>query len=308
MSSSTDQPFSNGGLGPFGMGLIGGVFLISGVAGLIYELIWFRMLANTFGTTGPAVAITTAGFMAGLGIGSQLMGRAIDRSRSPALIYALLEGSIALIAAIMGDGIRWVESAWGTWAGQDFSGGHDPVLLIGIFFLLVVPTALMGATLPVLAKAVVRKTGHLGRRFTWLYGMNTLGAACGAWATGFYLIPEWGIPKTTEIAIGLNLFAGFVVLVWALTSRVRLGDTSRDAAAPKTTDCTGQRSPIPRTILFAVFLTGFVGLACQYHWTRCLIFSFDRLKNTTYSFSAVLSVMLIALVLGTSLVYWFVDR
>ena len=299
---------------------IGGLFLLSGIAGLVYEVVWFRILATTFGATGPALAATTAAFMAGLGVGSQLMGPLADRLRRPMLTYAALEALIAASALAIPFTIRRLERLQaGFFPIESASVARDLVQFLAIFAVLLIPTMLMGATLPVLSKAVVRDESHLGRRFAWVYGINTLGAACGAVLTGFVLIPELGLRNAVWLGVSLNVAAaaGAAWLRWS-------GRPSRESATTSTPEwnATTDVSPVsvPRAdlgthspagqskVAWGVFLSGFVALAAQYNWTRSLIFSFDRLKNTTYSFSAVLAVTLVGLVVGSLGAYLFIDR
>ncbi len=264
------------------------------------------MLASTFGATGPAIVVTTAAFMAGLGIGSHAIGKVVDRSRRPARLYATLEVCIAILAGLMPQGIAWIERSQSRFISAETFWLAQSLQFLGIFLLLVVPTALMGATLPVLTRAIVQSSGHLGRRFSWLYGMNTFGAAMGALLTGFYLIPEHGIQQTIIVGIFLNLTAGVIALSFKQTQTSVTDSPSESSESVKFKEANHDVRTGP--IHVAVFVSGFVALACQYHWTRSLIFSFDRLKNTTYSFSAVLTVTLFALVLGTFLAYLVVDR
>jgi spermidine synthase len=288
--------------------LIGCIFVLSGAAGLVYEIVWFRRLAVTFGGTGPAVAATTAAFMAGLGLGSFLAGRLADRLRRPLLIFAALESLIAVSASVLPFAIAAVESlllsAFGTAESTLASNGF---LFVAVFAILLAPTALMGATLPVLCCALIRRGDQLGRGFTWLYGLNTSGACAGAAIAGFWLIPTLGVSATGQVAMLLNLCAslGAVMLWWG--SRNVAHESPPIPDSPNS-GLAAQPVVSVSLICFAVFCSGFASLAAQYHWTRCLLFSFDRLKNTTYSFSAVLSVTLAGLVVGSIIVYSVIDR
>lgn len=288
---------------------IGVVFHLSGIAGLIYEVVWFRMLANTFGATGPAIAVTSAAFMAGLGLGSQLSGKYADRSRRPAIDYAILEFLIAVAAVLMPVAISGVQSIAASLSPHGAYQVQQVLEYIGVFLLLVIPTMLMGATLTVLTRAVVESESHLGRRFAWLYGMNTLGAVLGALLAGFFLIPAFGISATVFVAVGLNVVAGLLALGTARRTAGNIGNETPVASPATLTQLAPPTGPQPVSLVeWVIFMTGFVAMACQYHWTRSLIFAFDRLKNTTYSFSSVLGVTLFALVVGAMIAYAIADR
>ena len=324
--------------------ITGLLFFLSGIAGLIYEVVWFRMLGTTFGATAPAMAATTGSFMAGLGIGCYVCGRTVDRIRSPATTYAILEVLIALIAILIPAALTMIESLINsTSLSVEQNGLRLTLQFASIFVLLVVPTSLMGATLPLLTRVVVKKQAHLGSRFAWLYAANTIGAVVGTVLTGFLLVPWLGISRTIFVAAFLNLLAA-VGAFWVsrrsgaapASHVVDAGDVAGpDSVALSEARVTAHDNPVvqdvqtandehrtaggslkaggsvvlPASVVFCiVMVTGFVSLGCQYLWTRSLIFSFDRLKNTTYSFSSVLAVTLLGLVLGTFVIGFLIDR
>ncbi len=289
--------------------IVGLIFWMSGLAGLIYEVVWFRQLATTFGSTGPAIAATTGSFMAGLGLGSWVVSRYADRIRYPVRWYAVLELMLAAYASLMANWIDQVKTLYQWAAEQGYSGS---VMAIGqftmIFVALIIPTGLMGATLPLMCRALVQKDSHLGRRFAWLYGMNTLGAAVGAALAGFVLIQQYGLSTTSSIAVGVNIAAAISAF---LISKSMFASPRKSLLAVNDL-LTSRASSDPHvsigTVRLGVFACGFAGLAAQNLWVRSLLFGFDRLKNTTYSFSAVLTVTLLGLVTGTAVGYLLVDR
>src|SRR6266487_5023031 len=165
------------------------LFFASGAAGLIYEIVWTRQLIYVFGSGLYAVTAVLSAFMAGLALGSFLLGRASDRLRFPLRFYAVLEGVLALTGLLLPLALRQIDHvdgwAYGRW-GQNFA------LLTACrfavtFFLLLIPTTLMGATLPVLSRAPVRQSSRLGLKVGGLYAVNTAGAVAGTFLAGFYL-------------------------------------------------------------------------------------------------------------------------
>ncbi len=289
--------------------LVGLIFWLSGLAGLVYEVVWYRQLATTFGSTGPAIAATTGSFMAGLGLGSWIVSRYADRVRHPVRWYAALELMLAGYAASMGSWIHQVERIHQWAAMQGYSG---VVMAFGqfamIFVVLIIPTGLMGATLPLMCRALVLKNSHLGRRFAWLYGVNTLGAAMGAALAGFVLIQEYGLATTSGIAVGINVAAAISALLISGSMSTRSHDSAIQVEQEMASSPPVEPAISPATVRLGVFACGFAGLAAQNLWVRSLLFGFDRLKNTTYSFSAVLTVTLLGLVMGTAVGYSLVDR
>lgn len=300
------------------------IFLISGVAGLADEIVWFRMLTTVFGASAPAIAATTGAFMAGLAAGSALAAKWKPAPRQAAALYAVLECLIAACALAM-PGVLQFSGELPDLVG---SAAEQPLLrslvrFATVFLLLLVPTAFMGATVPVMA-ATFRGCSHSeGRGFAWLYGMNTFGAVLGALLTGFVLIPQLGLSGTIRFAAALNglaAAASWLILRPLLPRR----ETENAAAAAESGESAAEVAELsanttavaagtnfasewPAMSAIAACVGGFVSLAAQHLWSRVLVFSFDRLKNTTYSFSAVLAVCLLGIATG-ALLWTFLSR
>ena len=286
------------------------LFLISGAAGLMYEVAWTRLLLAIFGAGIYAVAAVLAAFMAGLALGSWALGRYTDRLQRPLRLYGILEfliGGMGLAVPFLTGLIDHVDG----WAYLNFE--RNFTILTGLrfgvaFALMLIPTTLMGATRPVLSRFRVRDRERLGLHVGGLYAINTLGAVTGAFLAGFVLIGAYGLFETQCIAAGCNFVVGIVAIVLSLITERR--------AAPAVEVLPAQPAPaIPanllwriRWVLFTAFVTGIVSLASQVMWSRSLIFAFEYLKNTTYSFSAMLTVFLAGLALGSALIGLFVDR
>ena len=187
------------------LSLLYAVFWVSGFASLLYQVIWQRALFTIFGTNIESVTVVVTAFMLGLGIGSLLGGRlSRDASRPVLPLFSCIElaigayglCSLALFALV------------GTWLGP------ESALAIGLvsFGLVLFPTLLMGATLPLLVAHVVRRSGHVGRSVSWLYFVNTLGAAAGALLASLFLLGKLGLQGSTQLAAVLNLAVGISVL------------------------------------------------------------------------------------------------
>ncbi|MEM9193373.1 MAG: fused MFS/spermidine synthase [Myxococcota bacterium] len=186
---------------------------LSGTAALIYQATWGRMLYRVFGVGDLAIATVLAAFFLGLGLGSAWGGRFVQRRSRPALTYAVFEfgiGAYALLSLLIIPNIHLVYSAFA--AGASFTSLTVVRFLLAMAILLP-PTVLMGATLPVLVKVVARTGGDWSRSATWLYATNTLGAMTGAGITGLYLVPQFGARLSVVIAAVSSFVAGAVVLV-----------------------------------------------------------------------------------------------
>ncbi len=194
--------------------MIGVCFIISGATGLIYEVLWARMLGLVFGATTLAVSTVLAAFMGGLALGSALAGRLAPRIKKPIATYGWMEIGIAAYALLVPLLFRWIDHVY-VLIWQQFQPGFYTFslwrfLLSGL--VLLVPTTLMGATLPVLAAAVVHSSGR--NPVTRLYACNLAGAILGTLAAGFVLLPMLGVRMTIAVAAVLN------VLSWSDRDRV----------------------------------------------------------------------------------------
>ena len=172
-------------------------FFLSGFSGLLYEVIWLRMLILIFGSTTLAVSTVLTSFMGGLALGSYLFGRIMDRQKRPLMVYGLLEGIIGLYALM----VPWLFSLlipayrviWVRFHPNFYGFTLMQFLLVSV--VLVIPTTCMGATLPILSKWAVLKEKTLGVTIGRLYALNTFGAVLGTALSGFFLLPLLGCPK-----------------------------------------------------------------------------------------------------------------
>src|SRR5215218_7714081 len=175
--------------------LIGVCFVFSGATGLIYEVLWARMLGLVFGATTLAVSTVLAAFMGGLALGSALAGRVGPRIRRPLSTYGWIEIGIGVYALLVPFLFKWVDNLYALiW--QQFQPGFFTFSLwrfVLSCLLLLVPTTLMGATLPVLTGALLR---HGAAAVTRLYACNLFGAIIGTLAAGFVLLPSLGVRTT----------------------------------------------------------------------------------------------------------------
>ncbi len=190
-------------------------FFFSGAAGLIYQVVWTRMLSQIFGNTTYAIATVLSAFMAGLAIGSYWFGKIADRGKNDFLLYGLLEAGVGVYGFL----VPWFFAGAQKVYGPIFSLNESQPFLFNLFLfflsfvLLVFPTLLMGATLPVLSRFYVRSFAQFGRRVGDLYATNTLGAVIGCAMGGFFLIPVYGMRATVYVAAGVNMLIAIVILI-----------------------------------------------------------------------------------------------
>jgi len=287
------------------------LFFCSGFSGLIYEIIWARMLYLTLGSTTVAVSLVLSAFMAGLALGSYYSGKFTQKWSRLLIVYGILEaviGLFALLSPVLINGLNPVY-AWMYGLMQSHQGLLNIVRFFLAFIILLIPTTFMGATLPVLSKYIVRKKSKLGTGIGALYGLNTIGAAAGCFLTGFVFIRYIGIGWTIILAAVLNLL---IALISILLSH-KLGEKP---IAEKTTDTKTppkktKEKPSPlkypqyKIVLIAFALSGFIALGYEVLWTKAIAFFAG---NTSYAFSTMLTTFLLGIGLGGMIAAFFSDR
>lgn len=280
------------------------LFFLSGGCGLIYQVVWVRMLGFVLGSTVLAVSTVLTAFMAGLALGSFSFGRVVDRRTDALRIYAYLEIGIGLFGLAMPTLLRGLSPV--CIGLTRLLGDFEPALSLARFgvclALLAIPTTLMGGTLPVLSKFLVERREALGNNVGTLYALNTLGAVAGCFAAGFVLIGTVGVVETVYIAAVINLLvaAGTFLLDAAIARSGR----EAQPPAPKR-ERRSQASGMALLILCAFGVSGFVSLGYEVIWARLLVFF---VGNSTYAFSAMLTTFLLGLALGSFVAGKLVDR
>jgi spermidine synthase len=270
------------------------LFFLSGATGLVYQLLWVRMLYQTFGSTIQSVATVVAAFLGGLGLGAWLLGRRADRHPRPAALYGWLEIGIGLFGVLspaLLAAVHWIYL--GIAGGLGVSGGPSVALRFGLAALvLLIPTTLMGGTLPVLARAFMGERREVlqpvvGR----LYGLNTLGAVVGTALAGFVLIEHVGITRSLGGAAAVNLAVGGAAL--AIARPLAPTPTAPPAGNP------GRRDALTLAALVLLGATAFAALLEEIAWTRVLVMI---VGGSTYAFTLILAVFLLGIGIGSAVV------
>ncbi len=275
--------------------LIAVCFLFSGATGLIYEVLWARMLGLVFGATTIAISAVLTAFMGGLAIGSFIAGGVARKIKNPLRTYALIEIAIGLYALLVPALFRGIDFFYG-FIWERFHPGFYGFALSRFFLAAVVlflPTALMGATLPVLVAAIRAAGDSRANAVARLYFLNLAGAIAGTVAAGFLLLPLFGVRVTTWIAAAANLAIGVTALIVGKT-------TSRDAVASFEPTATDERSTDGSRFWFVcAFASGLVTISMQIVWSRLLAMI---IGSSTYAFTIVLALFLVGLALGAWIV------
>jgi spermidine synthase len=271
----------------------------SGCAALIYEIVWLQMIELVIGSSSASLGILLATYMGGLCLGSLLLPYVVSDRHHPLRVYAILESAVGGLAIALVSGISWVGSIYAASDIQGFSG----MLLRGAYCaaLLMVPTMLMGASLPCLAR-LMRST-PVG--MSWLggvYASNIIGAILGCVLAGFYLLRIHDMPTATYFAAALNGIVALVSVTLAFLTQY----------APADRDSSAKSAPTEKKLvshLWLVYLTialsGLTALGAEVTWTRLLSL---LLGPSVYTFSIILAVFLLGLGLGSAVASRLVRR
>ncbi len=288
------------------------IFIFSGASGLIYQVIWMRQLTLVFGSTVFATSTVLTAFMAGLALGSYYFGRKIDESTaSPLRIYALLEAGIGAFCLVW-PLILAALSALYVLIHRNVTSEFYTLSLIRFvltFGVLLIPSTLMGGTLPVLTRFFVKRLEQLGTNIGILYALNTFGAVIGTVAAGFFLIEAFGIQWTLGVGIVINFAVAAIALVLTRKASATedVSHQLKEMPIEPEPSLTDNRQLITdnHLVLWAIGVSGFCALAYEVLWTRIMVFF---LGSTTYAFATMLAAFLFGIALGSMVVARWVDR
>ncbi|HOR28325.1 MAG TPA: fused MFS/spermidine synthase [Candidatus Sumerlaeota bacterium] len=287
------------------------LLLGSGACGLIYEIVWTRMLTLVFGVSVYAITSVLCAFMLGLALGSWVLGRLADRVSRPLRLYGALEITIGATALAFPWLIDQIEPLF-VWINRQI--GEDFLLFSIARFaiilpLMLLPTFFMGGTLPVVYRFFARGGLAVARELSFLYAANTFGAVLGTFLAGFILVEVLGMQGTILMAAAINLLIGAgAILLDRRPSRPTPQSEPRQPSLHETGthvaawDLSAGRRQL---VLGAIGLSGFCSMGMQVLWNRMLVF---HVHNSTYAFSAILMVFLIGLSGGSWLLGWIAPR
>ena len=287
-------------------------FFLSGLAALIYQVVWVRQATLVFGVSLYAYSAVLAAFMGGAALGGYLLGKWADRVKQPLLMYALLQAGIGLLGVLTPfilTKLLPLYVSMATW----FPIGSPWIIAVRAYLAilaLILPTILMGATLPFMARAYSQQAGRVGSDVGQLYAADTLGAALGCGLAGLFLIRLVGAHATAYIAAGLNV----VALLGALGLWFRQRNEMPQTPSPPPNEKPKRRKSVAsqeppqvgpftrKFLLIAYTISGFCALGYEVIWARILmIFTL----NAVFSFAIMLTTFLLGLTLGGWLGAWW---
>ena len=286
-------------------------FFLSGFSSLVYQVTWIRKLILIFGSTTFAVSTVLTVFMGGLALGSFLAGRLGHRIRRGPVAYGIMEIGIGiygfLIAPIFVSLSSVYQGIWDVFHPSFYS--LSLIRLVLTSCVLLIPTTLMGATLPVLSKYYSFHLEKIGLKVGRLYSINTFGAVVGTFLAGFVLLPGLGIFLTILVAGVVNFILGGAAILAGRGQEIV--QPSAASAATEVEPALGGntvRGKLPALLavmLITFAISGFAAMVFEVAWTRALSLI---LGSTTYAFSTMLTTFLIGLALGSYLAARIVDR
>lgn len=265
------------------------LFVGSGCAALIYEVVWLQLLQLVVGSTGISIGVLLGIFMGGMCIGSLLLPRFISATHHPLRVYAFLELGIGIFGIAI---LFLVPVLADFYEGLMGHGVVDRALVAAI--CLLPPTVLMGATLPAIARWV-KATREGVSWMGYFYAGNTGGAVLGSLLAGFYLLRIYDMPTGTYVAAALN--AAVAVLALIIASK-----TPWEAEKPEPKEMTSEPVSGKAAVYVTIGLSGLSALGAEVVWTRLLSL---MLGATVYTFSIILAIFLAGIGIGSSAgAYW----
>ncbi|HLU47332.1 MAG TPA: fused MFS/spermidine synthase [Planctomycetota bacterium] len=315
-------------------------FFLSGATGLLYQVLWTRLLGTTIGNTHFSITVVVSVFMGGLALGSWLGGRVADRSRNPLRLYGVLNLLGALLCLVVPFASDWGRPAF-RWLYQSWEGEPQapPLLAARIAFsalLIIAPTTCMGATLPALARYFTQRLATVGMTVGALYTVNTFGAVAGVFFAGFWAMEHWGVTGTTALAVAIDVVIGGAVIVLSRNETIEIDRRDRsepittgareatpdesptEAARASSSDADGKaraRAQRPlvrdklsvevRSAVIAFGISGFANMLLQVAWTKAIV---QTIGNSTYAFSLIVTLFILGIGIGGAVMTAIVDR
>src|SRR5271154_2583634 len=264
------------------------LFIGSGCAALIYEIVWFQLLQLVVGSSAVSLGILLGTYMGGMCLGSLLLPRYVSAHKHPLRVYAIIEGGVGVCGLLVLLTLPLVDHLYATIGGSGLFGILMRALVAAV--CLLPPTLLLGASFPAIARYVESSPRGVSR-LGYFYGGNIAGAVCGCLLAGFYLLRLYDMPTATYVAVAINL--AVAVLSYRLSTR-----TPYEPTPP--CDSPAREAPLPpgsqRYVYVAIGLSGLTALGAEAVWTRLLSV---MLGATVYTFSIILAVFLGGLGLGS---------
>lgn len=289
------------------------LFVLSGVTSLVYETLWIRVLSLGIGSTSASMSIVLSVFFFGLSVGSFFAGKYIEKIKNPLRVYGYIEGLIGVYALAL------------IYLLLNFSEFLHVLPLASIpswliffskstfvFILLLPPTVCMGATLPILVKVLSVQKSGVGKNVAFLYTINTLGAVLGAFGTGYFFIPQFGVLTSNHIMVVLNVAIFLVcflvskkLLIKGATSEASGPVSSNEKHNSSVSESVDSEVHGKKVIFLACGLIGFSSIGAEVVWSKYLGIFFG---TNIFGLSLILSTFLLGIASGSYVLSLFIDQ
>lgn len=287
-------------------------FFLSGGAGLIYEVLWSRYLTLLIGGSTRAQVLVLTVFMGGLALGNFLLGRRADKSRNVLMMYVIIEALVGVYALIWPPFFDIIRATFFDYA----PGLYDSPKLMWLVKLalasgsILLPTFLMGGTLPILARALIDRTNIVAGRIGMLYFINSAGGVIGSLLGGYVLINHFGLDTSIRIAGTVNIVVAISIPIWLklapLFVRPKLNDPDKLAPPPPLAEPEAPfAANIVKGAILVATLSGFVAMVYEVAWIRLLTLVMGA---SVYSFSLMLAAFILGIALGSLIFSVYLKR
>lgn len=278
------------------------IIFFSGIAALIYELIWIRMLNLTFGVSSFAIATVISVFLLGIGLGSLYFGKKVETTKNILKTYAYLELSIAIFSSLSFLVLKYSNIYEFILSTLDGYGNFYFLSLIRLaisIIILIIPTFLIGGTIPLVVKYLITNNKNLGSKLSTIYYVNTLGGFTGIILSGFILIRQFGVWKSFSIAVLINLLISITIILF---KKIKNYETQTDS---KEIERDIEKNKPLNYFLPILFISGFIILGFEILWMRVLI-NFG--SGTTLSSTMILGGFLLGFTIGSFYISRRIDQ
>jgi len=288
-------------------------FFLSGLTGLVYEILWTRLIVIIIGSAPFAVSIILTVFMGGLGLGSYIAGKNVDRIKNPQhliQLYGILEIVIGVYGLLLPVLLFVFKPLYAIVYNELFSHFiiYNLITFVGCSVLLILPVICMGATLPILSRYYITGISHVGSQLGKLYGLNTIGAALGSLLCGFWIINALGVQGSVIFAVIINVCIGIACVLASKLVKPVIDELKGIAVKNhRSLNVTvlEDAGVLRYGALVIAAVSGFCAMSYEVIWTRLLGLI---IGPTTYSFTIVLTTFIMGLALGSIFFGWMADK
>lgn len=290
--------------------IISFLFIFSGIAALIYQVAWFKHLSYFIGNTTYAQSVLLATYMGGIAIGAWFWGKRSDKSNNSLKIFAWLELSIAFYCLMYVKIFDFVTESF-TSVVISYHLDSDSLLVLLLKLVvsastILIPTILMGGTLPVLVHYFSNRLAEIGKNVAILYFLNSLGGVLGTLLCGFYLIEHYGLQMSTYLGAGIEILIGIISFFLILNNFESIKGRQESRVTNETS--TSQFSITEKQLRIVISIAGISGLCSMIYeitWLRLLI---PILSSSTFSFTIMLAAFISGIAIGSLIIIYLLPK